>query len=120
SQAILILSTDFGFANQPFYISEPDFTKFDVSTRNGFIKINLRDQDFLHKDYAFVLSRQMMALGRYPDALLEGAVYKVDGNTVIVFRSTGKTIVELKDDVVATKNDAQSSSDKADELNTTF
>ncbi len=120
SQAILLLSTDFGFANQPFYISEPDFTKFDVSTRNGFIKINLRDQDFLHKDYAFVLSRQMMALGRYPDALLEGAVYKVDGDTVIVFRSTGKTIVELKDDVNATKDKAQLSSNKADSLNTTF
>ncbi|HXS56364.1 MAG TPA: hypothetical protein VN726_09580 [Hanamia sp.] len=120
SQAILVLSTDFGFANQPFYISEPDFTKFDVSTRNGFIKINLRDQDFLHKDYAFVLSRQMMALGRYPDALLEGAVYKVDGDTVIVFRSTGKTIVELKDDVNATKDKAQLSSNKADSLNTTF
>lgn len=120
TQAILLLSTDFGFANQQFYISEPDFTKFDVGTRNGFIKINLRDQDFLHKDYAFVLSRQMMALGRYPDALLEGAVYKVDGDTVIVFRSTGKTIVELKNDVQFTKDDAQFSSDKADSLNTTF
>jgi hypothetical protein len=120
SQGILLLSSDFGFTNQQFCISESDFTKFDASSRNGFIKINLRDQDFLHKDYAFVLSRQMMALGRYPDALLEGAVYKVDGNTVIVFRSTGKTIVELKDDVNLTKDKAQFSSDKADGLNTTF
>ncbi|MEO9146844.1 MAG: hypothetical protein ABI237_14940 [Ginsengibacter sp.] len=120
SQGILLISSDFGFANQQFCISESDFTKFDTSSRNGFIKINLRDQDFLHKDYAFVLSRQMMALGRYPGALLEGAVYKVDGNTVIVFKSTGKTIVELKDDVNSTKEKAQFSSDKADDLNTTF
>ena len=120
TQGILISASDFGFTNRQFCITASDFTKFDVNTRNGFIKINLRDQDFLHKDYAFVLSRQMMALGRYPDALLEGAIYKVDGNTVIVFRSTGKTIVELKDDVKATKDDAQFSSDKADSLNTTF
>ncbi len=120
SQGIIISSSDFGFTDQQYCISDPDFKKLDVSTRNGFIKINLRDQDFLHKDYAFVLSRQMMALGRYPDALLEGAVYKVDGNTVIVFRSTGKTIVELKDDVNTTKDKAQLSSDKADDLNTTF
>ena len=120
SQGILLLSSDFGIANQQFCIRDSDFTKFDASTRNGFVKINLRDQDFLHKDYAFVLSRQMMALGRYPDALLEGAVYKVDGNTVIVFRSTGKTIVELKDDVNTTKDKAQLSSNKADSLNNTF
>ncbi len=120
SQGIIISASDFGFTDQGFCISEPDFKKLDVSTRNGFIKINLRDQDFLHKDYAFVLSRQMMALGRYPDALLEGAVYKVDGNTVIVFRSTGKTIVELRKDIVDTKDAAQLSSDKADDLNTTF
>ncbi|HEV8084462.1 MAG TPA: hypothetical protein VGP55_14745 [Chitinophagaceae bacterium] len=120
SQGILIFASDFGFSGRQFCISDPDFEKLAVSTRNGFIKINLRDQDFLHKDYAFVLSRQMMALGRYPDALLEGAVYKVDGNTVIVFRSTGKTIVELKDDINDTKDKAQLSKNKADELNTAF
>ena len=119
-QGILISAADFGLAQQQSCISGPDFTKLDVGTRNGFIKINLRDQDFLHKDYAFVLSRQMMALGRYPDAFLEGAVYKIDGDTVIVFRSTGKTIVELKDDVNLTKDKAQGSSDKADELSIAF
>ena len=119
-QAIVLLSSDFGFANQQYCIAEPDFKKFDASSRNGFIKINLRDQDFLHKDYAFILSRQMMALGRYPDALLEGAVYEGDGNTVIVFKNTGKIIVDLKDDINATKGKAQSSSNKADDLNNTF
>ena len=115
----IVLSAD-DFPNQEFCISPDEFTSLDVNTRNGFIKINLRNQDFLHKDYAFVLARQMMALGRYPDAILEGAVYKKDGNTVIVFRSLGKTIVELKDEIFDTKDAADLAKNKVDDLNTTF
>ncbi len=53
--------------------------QFDVNTRNGFLKITLINQDFLHKDYAFVLGRQMMAFGRYPD-LIDGAIYLESGS----------------------------------------
>lgn len=120
SQGILLLSSDFGFVNQEFCISESDDIKFDTNTRNGFIKINLRDQDFLHKDYAFVLSRQMMALGRYPDALIEGAVYEIDGNTVIVFKNTGQAIVELSTDIKDTKDKAQLSDQAAAGLKSNF
>jgi hypothetical protein len=120
-QAILLTPANFpGQFNQPFAIGNGVNASLDVNTRNGFVRINLREQDFLHKDYSFVLARQMMALGRYPDVLIEGAVYKKDGNTVIVFRSLGKTIVELKDEIKDSRNAAQDAKDKVDDLNTSF
>ena len=48
---------------------------YGVSTRDGFIRFNLQNQDFLHKNYAFVLARQMMAFGKLPSQQQEGAVY---------------------------------------------
>ncbi len=93
SQGILLNSSSFaGFSNRPFNIDNIKDSKLTVDTRDGFIKLNLRGQDFLHKDYGFVLARQMMALGKYPDQLLEGAVYRKDGSTVIVFRNFGNII----------------------------
>lgn len=86
-----------------FALDNEPLDKLETVTRNGFIRINLREQDFLHKDYAFVLARQMMAFGRFPDALIEGAVYVDSGNSVIVFRSMGQSIVELKDKIVDTQ-----------------
>ena len=45
--------------------------KLEVNTLNGFLKLNLVNQDFLHKNYAFVLARQMIALGHWlPKELL--------------------------------------------------
>ncbi|WP_161887920.1 baseplate J/gp47 family protein [Pontibacter russatus] len=117
-QSIVLDAT--AFPAQDFCISPNQGNALDVQTRNGFLKMNLRNQDFLHKDYAFVLARQMMALGRYPDAILEGAVYKKEGDTVLVFRSLGKTIVELKDDIFSTKDSADLLKSKIDDLNTTF
>jgi hypothetical protein len=67
-----------------------------VNTRNGFLRLNLQNQDFLHQEYAFVLSRQMMALSQLPsDKALEGAVY-IKGNTVIVFTGIGTLIGEIQ------------------------
>ena len=102
------ISYDPVLLNTPFFsIDDAPFEKLEGNTRNGFIRINLRDQDFLHKDYAFVLARQMMAFGRFPDALIEGAVYVDEGNSVIVFRSLGKAIVELKDEINNSKTAAE-------------
>lgn len=48
--------------------------KFDVNTRNSFLKLTLKCQDFQHDRYPFVLARQMAALGKLPE-LIDGAVY---------------------------------------------
>jgi hypothetical protein len=48
--------------------------RFDVNSRNGFLKLTLKCQDFQHDKYAFVLARQMSALGKLPE-LVDGAVY---------------------------------------------
>jgi hypothetical protein len=120
SQGILLRAADFpALVNQSFTLDNSKDAPLTVNTRNGFIRITLQDQDFLHKDYGFVLARQMMAMGKYPD-ILEGAVYRKEGNTIIVFRSLGKTLIELKQEIFDTKDGAQLSSDKADSLNTTF
>lgn len=58
-----------------FTIDQEELTRLDVNTRNGFIKLNLRDQDFGHKNYAFVLARQMLAFGKAPGQPIDGAVY---------------------------------------------
>ncbi|HVS95061.1 MAG TPA: hypothetical protein VHE54_01200 [Puia sp.] len=46
----------------------------DVNTRQSFIRITLKCQDFQHDRYPGVLARQMSALGKLPD-LIDGAVY---------------------------------------------
>lgn len=120
TQGILIKSADFpALVNQPFTLDNVRDAPLNVSTRNGFVKITLQEQDFLHKDYGFVLARQMMAMGKYPD-ILEGAVYRKEGNTILVFRSLGKTLVELKKDIFDTKDAAALASIKADSLNASF
>ncbi len=74
-----ILITPAGFTNpvaNSFVLNSlPELTKYSVSSRGGFLKINLRDQDFLHKDYPFVLARQMIAFGKLPKEKVEGAIY---------------------------------------------
>lgn len=70
-------------------------TKYEAATQQGFIRLNLQNQDFLQKDYAYVLGRQMMALSKLsgagkdqkdPDALrLEDAVYYTQQGEPVVF-----------------------------------
>ena len=83
------------FPINKFQINKSDFQPLTVNSRHGFIKINLRNQDFLHKDYSFVLARQMMALGKYPDSILEGAVYEKDGHTLMRFKGLTDLFNEL-------------------------
>jgi len=50
--------------------------KYNADTRQGFLRITLENQDFLHKDYSYVLARQMIAFGKLPDGnTVNGAVY---------------------------------------------
>ncbi len=56
----------------------PTLTKYNADTRQGFIRFTLEKQDFLHKDYSYVLARQMIAFGKLPTAIVSGAVYYSD------------------------------------------
>ena len=107
--------------NQVFRLDKEKNTVYKANTQNGFLKLNLQNQDFLHKDYAFILGRQMMALGKFPKEFLEGATYISAGNTIIVFEGIAPKLVAL-DTMVAdnktlantAKNDAATVKTNAD------
>ena len=66
------------FVALPYSITKPSFSgikKLDVQTRNSFIRITLKCQDFQHTVYPFILARQMMAFGKLPKDTVDGAVY---------------------------------------------
>ncbi len=58
--------------HDPFIFKK--ISRLDVNTRNSFIRITLKCQDFQHDKYPFVLARQMAALGKLPE-IIDGAVY---------------------------------------------
>ena len=99
-QGINLTANNFNFSGKEFSLQETEIRKFDVNSRTGFIKITLRDQDFLHKSYSYVLARQMMALGKLPDDRIEDAIY-YDATTgkLIVFNTN-----TIKDDVIIASN----------------
>lgn len=79
--------------------------KLEANTLNGFIKLNLVNQDFLHKIYAFVLARQMMAYGRFPDPV-NGAIYLTGGvpsvfDMTIFLAGIGGQIIVLAQTIVS-------------------
>lgn len=84
----LYISKDFFDLQQEFRISKDKLTRYNTDTPHGFLRINLQLQDFCHKVYAYVLARQMMALGKLPDDKIEDAIYydSTTGN-LIVFRT---------------------------------
>ena len=60
---------------------QPELTEYTADALHGFIRLTLTQQDFLHKDYSFVLARQLMALGRYPENdFLPGAIIDGEGD----------------------------------------
>jgi hypothetical protein len=98
-QSIVITAKDFFKIPDPqasaqgFHIDPAaPLTKLDASTQYGFIRLNLQNQDFLQKDYAYVLARQMMALGKLSggdksDQRLENAVYYKGADGPVVFNT---------------------------------
>ncbi|SHE51775.1 baseplate J/gp47 family protein [Pedobacter caeni] len=72
-----------------FNIDQEPFENYKADSLDGFLRINLQGQDFLHKNYSYVLARQMMAFGRPAGERLEGAVYyNVENGNLIVFNAT--------------------------------
>lgn len=51
-----------------------DAEPYSVNAREGFLRLRLLGQDFQHSRYPFVLTRQMMALGKFPEVYV-GPVY---------------------------------------------
>jgi Baseplate J-like protein len=107
SQTIL-LKNNFFSLTPAYKINSDKQTNYDVNSKNGFIKINLQNQDFCHKVYSYVLARQMMALGKLPKDPLEDAIYYDAAGDPIVFDtddikaklSTAATIsARVEDDV---------------------
>lgn len=84
-QTIHISSGEFAISPTPPYpLFKPEIkhqlAPLNTTSRNGFIGIRLFNQDFLHRDYPFVLARQMLAFGKYPNVKdVPGAVLKFDG-----------------------------------------
>lgn len=114
SYSFYIQSTEFNIENK--FDNLAPFKKFDATSKKGFLKFTLEKQDFLHKDYAFVLSRQMMALGRFPDVILESAVYAGKGDMVIVYQNIGNTIIDFQNLIQTTNDDAKKMDDNAKKL----
>src|SRR5690606_4359275 len=90
--------------SQQFNINNEPLANYRSDSREGFLRINLQGQDFLHKDYSYVLARQMMAFGRYPD-LIDGAVYIQGGvpmvfDISIFFGNIGPKIIEVASNVL--------------------
>lgn len=96
-QVIEIDSRFFNVANtfKPF----TEAASYTVDAANGFFRMTLENQDFMHDEYAFVLARQMMALGRLPDVALEGAIYlEHSTNNIITFKGSIVLIKEVLED----------------------
>lgn len=96
---IIFLKKEFFSLSQRFKINKDKLDRYDVNTRDGFIRINLQVQDFCHKVYSYVLARQMMALGKLPDAKIEDAVYYDPSTGLIVFSTE-----DILNDVIASRD----------------
>jgi hypothetical protein len=80
-----------------------ELKNYEVNSRNGFIRLKLKNiagVDFQHSNYSFILGRQMMAFGKLPKEVVDGAVYydPVSGNPV-VFSSD-----DIKNNIAASAN----------------
>lgn len=84
-QQTIFLKKEFFPLVQKYKLNKDKLDRYEVSTRDGFIRMNLQVQDFCHKEYSYVLARQMMALGKLPDGKIEGAIYydQVNGNLIV-------------------------------------
>lgn len=112
------VSTDFFSTYKPeFRLTGQEITKYLADTPFGFLKINLQNQDFLHKNYSFVLARQMMALGKFPKEFLEDATYLTAGGTVFVFENTAGNLVQLDTLINQTLNEATAARNASQTLN---
>ncbi len=60
--------------------------RYTQTSRDSFFRLNLENQDFFHKDYAYILSRQVIALAKFPH------FNQMSIDTAILFESGGIVI----------------------------
>lgn len=84
-QQTIFLRKEFFPLTQKYKLNKDKLDRYEVTTRDGFIRMNLQVQDFCHKEYSYVLARQMMALGKLPDGKIEDAIYydQFSGNLIV-------------------------------------
>jgi hypothetical protein len=87
-QKIHLSHSFFGTIDNKFHIDNTPVQPYKADTRNGFLRFNMQNQDFLHKDYAYVLARQMMAQSALPDKKFDIAVYYDSAGDPIVIDLT--------------------------------
>ena len=116
-QTIHVANTFFDGYEQDFWLDSAKLDRYTVNTPFGFLRINLQNQDFLHKNYALVMARQMMALGKFPNEFMEGATYSDAGGTVFVFESTALKLAELDSLITQTRDEADAARTSAQTLN---
>jgi hypothetical protein len=97
-----------GFRKQ-FNLTSEKVTRYNADTRNYFAKITLAKQDFLHKDYAFVLARQMTAFNRLLDDP-SNPKNKID--TATYYDAAGSPVVVNFKDLEQMVNDASNDANK--------
>ncbi|WP_103069641.1 baseplate J/gp47 family protein [Aquimarina sediminis] len=69
------------------FVSFDEPLEFFKNAQNGFLKFTLADQDFLHKEYPFVLARQMLAYAFSGDSSgkkLADAIYVDDSSKIVI------------------------------------
>ena len=94
-QSLIFKKDKFASLSQFKDLNQP-INKLNADTRDGFLRLTLRNQDFLHKDYPFVLARQMMAFGQYPKTLNKAVYLKSDGMPLYIdFFKFYESIIEL-------------------------
>lgn len=113
-QTIHIANAYINNSSPAFRIDQQKQEKLEPATLNGFIRLNLQNQDFLHKDYAYILARQMMALGKFPNSFLEDATYLSSGGTVIVFEGIAPKLVQLDQLANETRDKTKDTKDNVD------
>ncbi len=84
-QQTIFLKKEFFPLAQQYKLDREKLDRLDVTTRDGFIRMNLQVQDFCHKEYSYILARQMMALGKLPKDKMEDAIYydQFTGNLIV-------------------------------------
>lgn len=82
-QQIEVDAQYFGLESVTKTISSEPITQYLSDTQNGFMRLTMKCQDFQHREYPFVLARQMLAFGKFPTEFVFGAVYVYENEIII-------------------------------------
>ena len=111
-QTITLTSNTFAGLTPSFHVTPATpLTKYEASTLYGFVRINLQKQDFLAKDYAYVLARQMMALSKIAGNNGNGATEEARIGNAVYYNKAGEPIIFNTSNIRTNVADAQTNLD---------